>query len=125
MLVYLSCNSVRRYLFWRQCYLSSVVVLVCLPLEFGIRLLLAVQVGSVESCEVTVLFFWLVCGCVCTCTYYSIFDFLHPVRGCWSSGMILALGARGPGFDSRTSPTVLFFYFTRKSGPTPHKKQTP
>jgi len=29
-------------------------------------------------------------------------------QACWSSGLILASGARGPGFDSWTGPAYFF-----------------
>ena len=38
--------------------------------------------------------------------------YCHRVSvGRWSSGMILASGARGRGFNSRTAPVFLFFIF--------------
>ena len=32
------------------------------------------------------------------------FVYVMNAMACWSSGMIRASGARGPGFDSRTGP---------------------
>ena len=38
---------------------------------------------------------------------------LSLCRACWSRGMILVSGARGPGFKSRTSPKLIKFLKTK------------
>ena len=40
---------------------------------------------------------------------YTIYCFIQIVLARWSRGMILASGARDPGFKSRTSPTGVLF----------------
>ena len=43
-----------------------------------------------------------------------------PRKASWSRGMILASGARGPGFNSRTGPFFYFFFLCKspRSGQT-------
>ena len=64
-----------------------------LPAELSRRRILTRAVLSVGPPEVLAL-----AGCL-KCKYA-----VHVSLAAWSSGMILAQGARGPGFNSRSSP---------------------